>query len=53
MPSLGSTLTPGSYNFIAIAVDGVGLTQQRDAVVNVDGTPPVTAITAPAHNGVI
>lgn len=53
LPSLGSTLTPGSYNFIAIAVDGVGLTQQRDAVVNVDGTPPVTTLAAPAHNSII
>ncbi len=54
LPALRSTLTAGdSYNFIAIAVDGVGLSRQVDAVVNVDGTPPATAITAPAHNGVI
>lgn len=53
LPSLGSSLTPGSYSFIAIAVDGAGLIQQRDAVVNVDSTGPVTTITAPAHQSII
>jgi len=31
--------------------DGAGLSRQVDAVVDVDGTPPVTTITAPAHSG--
>lgn len=53
LPSLGSSLTPGSYTFITIAVDGAGLLQQRDAVVNVDSTAPVTSISAPTHQSII